>query len=183
MLSDTPVLPPRGDYAKGGKPYRNIFKRALAVCVPCLYRHHPYGQETHSLSHLLQFNDPRLHPEICNFWGSVLLLCAGFDGCVWKMGCPLWRIRSLGVKGIIRTTANGYRTGRGRLTFRINCGWQSTRCWQSAQALWRLSSPLWNRLAMKSRRSGAAACLSGWPDRGRNGLPACGPPRWGKGTT
>ena len=94
--------------------------------------------------------------------GARPLPCAGSPtGCVWKTDCPLWRIRSPGAKGFIRTTANGSRTGRGRLTFRINCGWQSTRYWQSAPAIWRPSSPSWNRTAMKSRRSEAVACLSG----------------------
>ena len=72
MLSDTPVLPPRRDYAEGGEPYRVRTGYALDKRPPCLYRHHPYGQETYSLSHLLQFNDPRLHPEIPQFLGLVL---------------------------------------------------------------------------------------------------------------
>ena len=36
---------------------------------------------------------------------------------------------------------------------------------------------------IKQRRSGAAVSASVWPDRDRNGLPVCVPPRWGMAMT
>ncbi len=115
-----------------------------------------------------------------NFWGSSFALRRLSDRLCLENGLSIVENPKPRSKGNYKNYGEWLQNRRGRLTFRINCGWQSTRHWQNAPAIWRPSSPSWSRLVMKSRRLGAAACLSGWSDRGRNGLPACGPPHWGR---
>ena len=168
MLSDTPVLPPREVTPKEAN------RIGYELAMRWTKGRHAFIVTTHTdKKHIhchIYHNSTTLDCtwKFRNFWGSSFPCAGSPTGCVWKMDYPLWRIRSPGAKGIIKTMANGSKTGEASLTFRINCGWQSTRHWQSPGNL--AAFPSWNRLVMKSRRSEAAACLFRLAGQGRNGF-------------